>query len=129
MHSMVRVCDAPRPLAELVRELLARGDALPPATITDEKLAGWRTDPDITAHLAALKILQPEFLVACRGIDKGRGSGGVGDDEGADNLAHLLGFTPELETLSLHPTGRGKTRGKPPLRGFGLALPLHPSLP
>lgn len=128
---MGRVCDVPRPLSELVRELLALSHALPTALITDEKLAGWRTDPDIIAHLATLTKLQLDFLVDCRDVDKGRRSGGVGDDEGADNLAHLLGFTSELKTLSLRPTGRGQSKGKPriPSRGFGLVLPPHPSLP
>ena len=83
MHSMgpAKVCEAcgrhscncgyvPRPLEEIVRDVLARGDdraCTMPAIADDgdddvdesgvEKSAGWRTDPDVKAQLAALTSL------------------------------------------------------------------------
>ena len=54
----------PRPLGEIVRDVLARGDDrawnMPQESRgawSEERLAGWRTDPDVTAQLAALKSL------------------------------------------------------------------------
>ena len=58
---MVKVCNVPRPLAELVEKVLARGDDSAPqdsrGAWSEERLAGWRTDPDVTARLAALTSL------------------------------------------------------------------------
>ena len=60
MHSMGKVYELPRPLGEIVRDVLARGDDRPWTTPqesrgawSEERLAGWRTDPDVTAQLAA----------------------------------------------------------------------------
>ncbi len=44
-----------RPLGEIVRDVLARGDSR--GAWSEERLAGWRTDPDVTAQLAALTSL------------------------------------------------------------------------
>ena len=64
MHSMGRVICLPRPLGEIVRDVLSRGDDRPWTTPqesrgawSEERLAGWRTDPDVTAQLAALTSL------------------------------------------------------------------------
>ena len=64
MHSMGKVCELPRPLGEIVRHVLSRGDDRPWTTPqesrgawSEERLAGWRTDPDVTAQLAALTSL------------------------------------------------------------------------
>ena len=64
MHSMGKVCVLPRPLGEIVRDVLARGDdrawTMPQESRgawSEERLAGWRTDPDVTAQLAALTSL------------------------------------------------------------------------
>jgi hypothetical protein len=45
----------PRPLSQIVRDILARGDSR--GAWSEERLAGWRTDPDVTAQLAALTSL------------------------------------------------------------------------
>ena len=55
MHSMGKVYELPRPLGEIVRDVLARGDSR--GAWSEERLAGWRTDPDVTAQLAALTSL------------------------------------------------------------------------
>jgi histone H3/H4 len=53
----------PRPLGEIVRDVLARGDSRGAwseerlAGWSEERLAGWRTDPDVKAQLAALTSL------------------------------------------------------------------------
>ena len=64
MHSMSKYYRLPRPLGEIVRDVLARGDDRPWTTPqesrgawSEERLAGWRTDPDVTAQLAALTSL------------------------------------------------------------------------
>ena len=61
MHSMGRIICLPRPLGEIVRDVLSRGDDRPWTTPqeawSEERLAGWRTDPDVTAQLAALTSL------------------------------------------------------------------------
>ncbi len=64
MHSMGKVCELPRPLGEIVRHVLSRGDDRPWTTPqesrgawSEERLAGWRTDPGVTAQLAALTSL------------------------------------------------------------------------
>ena len=56
--------DVPRPLGDIVRDVLARGDdrawTMPQESIgawSEERLAGWRTDPDVTAQLVALTSL------------------------------------------------------------------------
>ena len=63
MHSM-KVVYLPLPLGEIVRDVLSRGDDRPWTTPqvsrgawSEERLAGWRTDPDVTAQLAALTSL------------------------------------------------------------------------
>ena len=74
MHSMPPAKNIPRPLGEIVRDVLARGDDrawnMPQESTgawSEERLAGWRTDPDITAQLAALKSLDlsREWLGNC----------------------------------------------------------------
>ncbi len=64
MHSMPPAIYVPRPLGEIVRDVLARGDdrawTMPQESRgawSEERLAGWRTDPDVTAQLAALTSL------------------------------------------------------------------------
>ena len=64
MHSMGKSYLLPRPLGEIVRDVLSRGDDRPWTTPqesrgawSEERLAGWRTDPDVTAQLAALTSL------------------------------------------------------------------------
>ena len=64
MHSMGPSYIVPRPLGEIVRDVLARGDDrawnMPQESTgawSEERLAGWRTDPDVTAQLAALTSL------------------------------------------------------------------------
>ena len=64
MHSMGKVYELPRPLGEIVRDVLARGDdrawTMPQESRgawSEERLAGWRTDPDVTAQLTALTSL------------------------------------------------------------------------
>ncbi len=64
MHSMAPYILLPRPLGEIVRDVLSRGDDRPWTTPqesrgawSEERLAGWRTDPDVTAQLAALTSL------------------------------------------------------------------------
>jgi hypothetical protein len=56
-----KVRDVPRPLGEIVRHVLARGDDSAPqdsrGAWSEESLAGWRTDPDVTVQLAALTSL------------------------------------------------------------------------
>jgi hypothetical protein len=61
---MGKVYVLPRPLGEIVRDVLARGDdrawTMPQESRgawSEERLAGWRTDPDVTAQLAALTSL------------------------------------------------------------------------
>ena len=68
MHSMPPAINIPRPLGEIVRDVLARGDDrawnMPQESTgawSEERLAGWRTDPDVTAQLAALKSLDLKF--------------------------------------------------------------------
>ena len=55
MKSMGVVKYVPRPLSQIVRDILARGDSR--GAWSEERLAGWRTDPDVTAQLAALTSL------------------------------------------------------------------------
>ena len=90
----------PRPLPAIVGDLLARGGALLPAAVTAERLAGWRNDPDITAHLAGLVSLD------LGGTDiTGPASPYIGGESAwcaEDNLAHLLEHTPSLKTLNVH---------------------------
>ena len=64
MHSMVKTYYVPLPLGEVVRDVLARGDdrawIMPQESRgawREERLAGWRTDPDVTVQLAALTSL------------------------------------------------------------------------
>ena len=64
MHSMGKSYLLPRPLGEIVRDVLSRGDDRPWTTPqesrgawSEERLAGWRTDPDVTAQLAKLTSL------------------------------------------------------------------------
>ena len=64
MHSMPPAINIPRPLGEIVRDVLARGDdrawTMPQESRgawSEERLAGWRTDPDVTTQLAALTSL------------------------------------------------------------------------
>jgi hypothetical protein len=60
----MKVVYLPLPLGEIVRDVLSRGDDRPWTTPqvsrgawSEERLAGWRTDPDVTAQLAALTSL------------------------------------------------------------------------
>ncbi len=62
---MVKVYLVPRPLGEIVRDVLARGDdrawTMPQesrGTWSEGGLAGWRTNPDVKAQLAALTSLE-----------------------------------------------------------------------
>ncbi len=64
MHSMGKGIRLPRPLGKIVRDVLSRGDDRPwtapqesRGAWSEERLAGWRTDPDVTAQLAALTSL------------------------------------------------------------------------
>ena len=61
MHSMSKYYRLPRPLGEFVRDVLSCGDDRPWTTPqeawSEERLAGWRTDPDVTVQLAALTSL------------------------------------------------------------------------
>ena len=123
----------PRPLPEIVGAVLARDGALSPAAVsgtdsppvTAERLAGWRNDPDITAHLAGLVSL-----------DLGQGdlvyenfsSTGLPNEEwfAENNLARLLEYTPGLKTLALSMVPReGRSISLP---RYGLN-PAHASLP
>ena len=86
----------PRPLPEIVGALLARGGR----AVTAESLAGWRNDPDITAHLAGLASLdlgRADIVAnpAPSQID-------VEQWTAENNLAHLLEYTTRLKTLHLH---------------------------
>ena len=57
-HSMGKTYYVPLPLGEVVRDVLARGDD---RAWSEERLAGWRTDPDVTAQLAALTSLDSKY--------------------------------------------------------------------
>jgi hypothetical protein len=117
----------PRPLPKIVGFLLCgrpvgrddvggpvagRHGALPPAAVTEERLVGWRTDPEITAHLTALTSLdlgRDDIVLNKVGhmhwLDR--------NDELApfhtageewfseNNLAHLLEHTPGLKSLNV----------------------------
>ena len=85
----------PRPLPEIVGALLARGGR----AVTAESLAGWRNDPDITAHLAGLASLdlgRADIVAnpAPSQID-------VEQWTAENNLAHLLEYTTRLKTLHI----------------------------
>ena len=100
----------PRPLPEIVGELLTRGGALPPDAITAERLAGWRNDPDITAHLAALTSLDlfGESLLCEPGESQAWEK--KSEQWTENNLAHLLEYTTCLKSLHLHAAGRHGTQ-------------------
>jgi len=100
----------PRPLPEIVGELLTRGGALPPDAITAERLAGWRNDPDITAHLAALTSLDRlDLLGESQAWSSGPRITSL-EDWTENNLAHLLEYTTCLKSLHLHAAGRHGTK-------------------
>ena len=91
----------PRSLPEIVGALLAPGGALPP--VTSERLAGWRNDPDITAHLAGLAsldlggadiVVNPQTEIVHR-------EGSWTQWNAENNLVHLLEQTPRLKTLTV----------------------------
>jgi hypothetical protein len=76
---MGKVRDVPRPLGEIVQHVLARGDDSAPqdsrGAWSEERLAGWRTDPDVTARLAALTSLDfsEDVLETSRSLGPGVG--------------------------------------------------------
>ena len=118
---MGKIYVVPRPLPEIVGGLLTRGGA----AVTAERLAGWRTDPYITAHLAGLASLDlgRDDLVYTQ-FD---GTGLPNKEWRAENnLARLLEYTPGLKTLALSMVPReGRSISLP---RYGLN-PAHPSLP
>ena len=121
----------PRPLPEIVGVLLARGGALPPAAVTAERLAGWRNDPDITAHLAALTSLDlgEDIMFEERSVRKLLRQ--LTREEwlaelAENNLARLLEYTPGLKTLALSTVPRKGSSIYLPRYGLN---PAHPSLP
>jgi hypothetical protein len=117
----------PRPLPKIVGFLLCgrpvgrdavggpvagRQGALPPAAVTEERLVGWKTDPEITAHLTALTSLdlgRDDIVLNKVGHMDWRDR----NDELApfhtageewfseNNLAHLLEHTPGLKSLNV----------------------------
>ena len=109
----------PRPLPVIVGELLTRGGALPPDAITAERLAGWRNDPDITAHLAALTgldllgeslLCEPGQLLRLGESQLRVGSEIKSEQWTENNLAHLLEYTTCLKSLHIHAAGRHGTK-------------------
>ena len=70
-----------RPLGEVVRDVLARGDdrAWMPqesrGAWSEERLAGWRTDPDVTAQLAQAALTSLDFSNYKLGANKSFGPG------------------------------------------------------
>jgi hypothetical protein len=68
---MGKVYNEPRYLAKIVRDVLARGDdrawTMPQESrgAWREVMVGWRTDPDVTAQLAALTSLDLSEYELC----------------------------------------------------------------
>ena len=118
----------PRPLGEIVRDVLSRGDDRPWTTPqesrgewSEERLAGWRTDPDVMAQLAALTSL--DFSKYELGSDMtGKSTRDVENGHthvAENNLAHLLEYTPGLKTLNL-----AASRGRSPFPHYSYGNPL-----
>ena len=96
--------DVPYPLGEIVRKILARGDdragTMPQESRawSKKRLAGWRTDQDVAAQLAALTSLDFNQYALRKHRTFNR------EEEAKqwaiqNNLAHLLEHTPGLKTL------------------------------
>ena len=96
--------DVPYPLGEIVRKILARGDdragTMPQESRawSKKRLAGWRTDQDVAAQLAALTSLDFNQYALREHRTFNR------EEEAQqwaiqNNLAHLLEHTPGLKTL------------------------------
>jgi hypothetical protein len=100
---MVKVCNVPRPLAELVEKVLARGDDSAPqdsrGAWSEETLAGWRTDTDVMARLAALTSLDfsEDVLETSRSLWPG-----VGDKVNRMLSSHCLLCVSTCKVSSFH---------------------------
>ena len=126
---MVGVTCIPRPLPKIVgfllcgrpvgrddvgRPVAGRQGALPPAAVTEERLVGWRTDPEIIAHLTALTSLdlgRDDIVLNLRKVGNMRLEScpvelapfhTAGEEWFSENnLAHLLEHTPGLKSLNV----------------------------
>jgi hypothetical protein len=87
---------APRPLAELVEKVLARYSR---GAWSEETLAGWRTDTDVTARLAALTNLSfsEDMLETSRSLWPG-----VGDKVKRMLSSHCLLCVSTCKVSSFH---------------------------
>ena len=104
---------APRDLPDVVRDVL-RLIAHEGADASDQRLARWRTDPEIVALLSSLSVLDLSTLCIytlqsrdhMKGsvdsfIEKNNFSHLLDSFIAENNLSHLFGCTPNLTALNL----------------------------
>jgi len=99
---MGKVTLAPRPLAEIVKLLLVREKSFSPEALTEERLAGWQTDAEITACLASLTSLRLTEDIMCKVFVIGSRTNFT-PWQTEDKLANLLKYTPGVQGVVLQP--------------------------
>ena len=91
---------APRDLPAVVRDVL-RLIAHEGADASDQRLARWRTDPEIVALLSSLSVLDLSTLCLLTSRTFSGSFTGYSSFIEENNLSHLFGCTPNLTALDL----------------------------